>query len=135
MALQGFSNGMPEQPDMHSTIFNVAVMHGGTTTYNAMQKLYLEACFWIYNRAMAHAACSEPTVSHIAKAAFICAGCWCKALTRHVSAGCAAAGFMQGVLICVLPQRAVPGLAARSSEPLRQCEVLFLLLLSGGGAG
>lgn len=47
MALQGFSNGMPEQPDMHLTIFNLAVMHGSTTTYSAMQKLYLEARFWI----------------------------------------------------------------------------------------
>ena len=42
--LQGFSNGMPEQPDMHATIFNLAVMHGGNRTYSAMQKLYLEVC-------------------------------------------------------------------------------------------
>ena len=40
--LQGFSNGMPEQPDMHATIFNLAVMHGGNRTYSAMQKLYVE---------------------------------------------------------------------------------------------
>ena len=42
--LQGFSNGMPEQPDMHATIFNLAVMHGGNRTYSAMQKLYAEVC-------------------------------------------------------------------------------------------
>ena len=41
-ALQGFSNGMPEQADMHATIFNLAVMHGGNRTYTAMQKLYRE---------------------------------------------------------------------------------------------
>lgn len=43
-SLQGFSNGMPEQPDMHATIFKLAVMHGGNRTYSAMQKLYLEVC-------------------------------------------------------------------------------------------
>ena len=33
---------MPEQPDMHATIFNLAVMHGGNRTYSTMQKLYVE---------------------------------------------------------------------------------------------
>lgn len=42
--MQGFSNGMPEQPDMLEVIFNLAVMHGGIQTYSTMQRLYLEVC-------------------------------------------------------------------------------------------
>ena len=42
--MQGFSNGMPEQPDMHEVIFNLAVMHGGIQGYSSMQRLYLEVC-------------------------------------------------------------------------------------------
>ena len=44
MLIQGFSNGMPEQPDMLEVIFNLAVMHGGIQTYSSMQRLYLEVC-------------------------------------------------------------------------------------------
>lgn len=55
LSLQGFSNGMPEQPDMHAVIFNLAVMHGGSRTYKAMQTLYLE----VWPSSSAILACQE----------------------------------------------------------------------------